>query len=99
MSSVTARPEALAAAAGTLGSIGAALSAGNAAAAAPMTGVLPPAADEVSALLATQFATHAAMYQMVSAKASAMHEHFAATLATSAASYLSTETANAVASQ
>ncbi|QYL26631.1 PE family protein [Mycobacterium shottsii] len=98
MSSVTVRPEALAAAAGTLGSIGAALSAGNAAA-APMTGVLPPAADEVSALLATQFATHAAMYQMVSAKAAAIHEHFAATLATSAASYVSTETANAVASQ
>ncbi|KAA1249230.1 PE family protein [Mycobacterium simiae] len=99
MSFLTAQPEALAAAAGSLGSIGSTLSAGNAAAAAPTTGVLPPAADEVSALVAVHFATHAAMYQTVSAKAAAIHDQFVATLATSAGSYAATEAANVVAAQ
>ena len=99
MSFLTAQPDALAAAADSLGSIGAALSAGNAAAAAPTTGVLPPAADEVSALLATQFAAHAAMYQSVSARATVIHEQFVATLATSAGSYAATEAANVAAAQ
>jgi hypothetical protein len=52
MSFVTTQPEALAAAAGSLQSIGSTLSAQNAAAAAPTTGVVPAAADEVSALTA-----------------------------------------------
>ena len=56
MSFVNAHPEALAAAAGNLQTIGSALSAQNAAAAAPTTGVVPAAADEVSALTAAQFA-------------------------------------------
>jgi PE family len=38
------------------------MTAQNAAAAAPTTGVIPAAADEVSALTAAQFATHAEMY-------------------------------------
>ena len=50
------------------------LSAQNAAAAAPTTGVVPAAADEVSALTATQFAAHAQMYQAVSAQATTIHE-------------------------
>ena len=50
MSFVTTQPEALAAAAGTLQGIGSAMSAQNAAAAAPTAGVVPAAADEVSAL-------------------------------------------------
>ena len=97
MSFVTAQPEMLAAAAGELGSIGATLSASNAAAAAPTTGVLPPAADEVSALVAAQFVAHAATYQAVSAKAAVTHDQFVATLATSAGSYWATEASNAVA--
>jgi hypothetical protein len=75
------------------------VSAGNAAAAAPTTGVLPPAADEVSALTAAQFAAHAQMYQDFSAQAAAIHEQFVATLATSAGSYLATEAANAAAAR
>lgn len=51
--SFTAQPEMLAAAAGELRSLGATLKASNAAAAVPTTGVVPPAADEVSLLLAT----------------------------------------------
>ena len=57
MSFMTTQPEALAAAAGTLQGIGSTLSAQNAAAAAPTTGVVPAAADEVSALTAARFAT------------------------------------------
>jgi hypothetical protein len=96
MSFVTTQPELLAAAAGDLEGIGSAMVAGNAAAAAPTTAVMPAAADEVSALTATQFAAHAQMYQAVSAQAAAVHELFVTTLRTSAGSYAATEAANTV---
>jgi PE family len=99
MSYVTTHPEMLGAAAGNLQGIGAVVSAGNAAAAGPTTGVVPAAADEVSALTAAQFAAHAQMYQDFSAQAAAIHEQFVATLATSAGSYLATEAANAAAAR
>ncbi len=97
MSFVTAQPEMLMAAAGDLQGIGAVVAAGTAAAAAPTTGVVPAAADEVSALTAAQFAAHAAMYQAVSAQAAAIHEMFVTALETSAGSYAATEAANAAA--
>jgi hypothetical protein len=97
MSFVTTQPEALAAAAASLGAIGSALGAQNAAAATPTTGVVPAAADEVSALTAAQFAAHATMYQAVSAQAAAIHEQFVSTLGLSGASYLTAEVANAAA--
>jgi PE family len=97
MSFVTTQPEALAAAAGTLQGIGSSLSAQNAAAEGPTTGVVPAAADEVSALTATQFAAHAQVYQAVSAQAAAIHELFVNTLGVSAGSYAATEAANATA--
>jgi len=73
MSYMTAEPEMLAAAAGSLNSIVSGLGARNAAAAAPTTGVVPAAADEVSALTAAQFAAYVQMYQAVSAQAAAIH--------------------------
>jgi hypothetical protein len=73
------------------------MNAQNAAAAAPTTGVVPAAADEVSALTAAQFAAHAGIYQTVSAQAAAIHAMFANTLDISAGSYLATEAANAIA--
>ena len=97
MSFVTAQPEMLAAAAGNLSAIVSGLAARNAAAAAPTTGVVPAAADEVSALTATQFAAHGIRYQAVSALATAIHEMFVTTLGTSAGSYAATEAANAIA--
>lgn len=97
MSFVTTHPEALAAAAGTLQGIGSAMAAQNAAAAAPTTGVVPAAADEVSALQATQFAAYGTLYQQVSAQATAIHEMFVHTLGISAGTYGDTETANSVA--
>jgi len=54
MSFVTTQPEMLAAAVAHLQSIGSAMSVQNAAAAAPITGVVPAAADEVSALTAAR---------------------------------------------
>jgi PE family len=96
MSFVTTRPEQMAAAAGELAGIGSQMSAQNAAAAAPTTGVVPAAADEVSALTAAQFAAHAQTYQAMSAAAAAIHEMFVNTLGTSAGSYAATEAANAV---
>lgn len=94
---VTTQPEALAAAAGTLQGIGSSLSAQNAAAAGPTTGVVPAAADEVSALTAAQFAAHAGSYQAISAAADAIHSLLVSTLQTNAASYAATEAANAIA--
>jgi PE family len=97
MSFVTTQPELLATAAANLQGIGSAMTAGNAAVAAPTTGVVPAAADEVSALTAAQFAAHAQMYQAVSAQAAAIHEMFVNTLGISAGSYAATEAANAAA--
>jgi hypothetical protein len=97
MSFVTTQPEALSAAATSLQGIGSTINAQNAAAAAPTTGVVPAAADEVSALTAAQFAAHAQLYQAVSAQAAAIHEAFVNTLGTSAGSYATTEAANAAA--
>ena len=97
MSFVTTQPEMLASAAGGLQSIGSAVAAGNMAAAAPTTGVVPAAADEVSALTAAQFAAHAQLYQAIGAQAMAIHELFVSTLGTSAGSYAAAEAANAAA--
>jgi hypothetical protein len=99
MSFVTTQPEALSAAAGSLQGIGSSVNSQNAAAAAPTTGVVPAAADEVSALTAAQFAAHAQLYQAVGAQAHAIHQMFVNTLRTSGQSYLATEAANAAAAR
>jgi hypothetical protein len=95
MSFVTTQPEMLAAAAGHLQGLGAALAAQNASIAAPTTGVIPAAADEVSAFTAARFAAQGQMYQAVSAQAAAIHDMFVTILQTSAGSYAATEAANA----
>ena len=95
MSFVNALPAALASAAGDLASIGAVVAAGNTAAAAPTTGVVPAATDEVSALTAAHFAAHGVLYQELSAEATAIHELFVTTLGASGFSYAVTEAANA----
>lgn len=97
MSFVTTQPEVLSEGANSLQSIGSAVSSESAAAAGPTTGIVPAAADEVSALTAAQFVTHAQMYQTISAQAAAVHEQFVAMLRTSAGSYAATEAANAAA--
>jgi hypothetical protein len=99
MSFVTTQPGMLESAAGELQSIGSAVAAGNAAAAAATTGVVPAAADEVSALTAAQFAAHGELYQSIGAQAMAIHELFVSALGTSAGSYAAAEAANAVAAR
>ncbi len=97
MSNVITNPEVLAAAAGRLHAINEALKAGNAAAAAPTVGVVPAAGDLVSALTAAQFASHAQLYQTVSAHAATVQEFMATMLGACSGSYAATEAANAAA--
>ncbi|MCV7078849.1 PPE family protein, SVP subgroup [Mycobacterium szulgai] len=97
MSFLTTQPEELAAAAGKLDTVGAALDAQNVAAAAPTTGVTPAAADEVSALQASLFTAYGTLYQQVSAQAAAAYQMFVNTLQTSAGTYADTEAANSAA--
>jgi PE family len=97
MSFVTTEPEMMAIAAGTLQAISSALNAHNAAAAGPTIGVVPAAADQVSALTAAQFAAHAQMYQVVGAQAGAVHALFATMLKASAGSYAAAEVVNVAA--
>jgi hypothetical protein len=97
MSFVTTQPEMLTTAASQLHGIGTAIATQNAAAATPTTGILPAAADEVSLLTAARFASHAQMYQEVSAQAAAIHEMFVHVMGASAGSYATTEAANATA--
>jgi PE family protein len=87
MSFQTTHPAALTAAVNTLQALGHSMAAQNAAATAPTTGVVPAAADQISALQATQFAAYGAWYQQVSAHAKAIHEMLVSTLEASADSY------------
>jgi hypothetical protein len=96
MTFVTTQPDMLTAAAGQLTGIGTELKAQNAAAAAPTTTVVPAAADEVSALTAAQFASHAEIYQTISAHAATIHDLFVNVLGASASTYATTEAANAI---
>ena len=72
MSFVTTQPAELAAAAGKLEAIGSTMDAQNAAALAPTTtGVVPAAADEISALQASLFTAYGTLYQKINADAEA----------------------------
>jgi PE family/PPE-SVP subfamily C-terminal region len=97
MSFVTTQPDALDYAAGKLEGIGTSLAAQNASAAASTTGVAPAAADEVSALQATQFSAYGNLYQQVSAEATAINQAFVQMLGLSGDSYGTTEAANSAA--
>lgn len=99
MSFVNTQPEVLAAAAGDLAGVGSSMNALSAAVTAPTTGVVPAAADEVSAMTAAKFAAHAHVYQLVSAKAAAIHQMLVDTLAGNASSYAVAEAANEVAAR
>jgi PE family len=99
MSFLITQPAALTAAVADLAAIGSAMNALNAAEAAPTTGLVPAAADLVSALTAAAFAAHGALYQEVSAQAAAIHHMFVATLQASAGSYAATEAANVTATR
>ena len=67
MSFVNVAPETVSSSAGDLDGIRSALSAANAAAEPPTTGIAPPAMDQVSAAITAALGTHALEYQAVSA--------------------------------
>jgi len=94
MSFVTTQPEALADTAGRLQTLGSAMAAESAAVASPTTGVIPAAADDVSALQAAIFRAYGSLYQSINAQAMTIHELFVHTLGASAGSYAATESAN-----
>src|ERR1700712_2135870 len=95
MSHVIATPEILTVAPEIWPLLVPSLSAANAAAAAPTTGLLVAAADEVSSQVAAIFGAHAQGYQALSAQVAGVHEQFAQALNTAGASYAAAEAANA----
>ncbi|TXB90010.1 PE family protein, partial [Mycobacterium tuberculosis] len=95
MSYVLATPEMVAAAANNLAQIGSTLSAANAAALAPTTGVLAAGADEVSAAVASLFSGHAQAYQTLGTQAAAFHERFIQALSQAGSTYAVAEAASA----
>jgi hypothetical protein len=99
MSFVQTTPGLLTAAADSLSDIGASMSEQNVAAAVPTTQVTAPAADQVSALLATKFETHGMAYQTVAAMATQIHQAFVSALASGGTSYAVAEAANAAAAR
>ena len=94
MSFVVAVPEVLGAAATDLAGIGSSLSAANAAA-APTTGILAAAEDEVSAAIAALFSSHGTAFQALSAQAADFHAQFVQALNSAKGAYAAAEAANA----
>lgn len=95
MSFVIAVPEMITDAARHFASVGSTVSAANAAAAAPTTGVLAAGADEVSAAIATMISQQASEFQALSAQAASFHAQLVQALNTGAGAYETTEAANA----
>ncbi|KAA1248698.1 PE family protein [Mycobacterium simiae] len=94
MSILATEPQKMLSAALSLQSLGVTMSARNAIAAASTMEVLPPAADEVSALTAMQFVAHATGYQAVFNQAIDIHEKLVSMLAACAESYATGEAIN-----
>jgi hypothetical protein len=95
VSFVNVTPESVEASAGDLDGIRSALSAANAAAGPPTTGIAPPAMDQVSAAIAAALGIHAQEYQAVSEQVADFHAQFVGALNSGAGQYLTTEAANA----
>ena len=92
---VIAAPEYVAAAASDLANIGSSLSTANMAALVPTSGVLAAGGDEVSAMIAALFSSHAQAYQALSEQAAAFHAQFVQLMNTGASQYALQEAANA----
>lgn len=88
---VSVNPGSFGAAAQDLTGIGSAIRSANSAAAASTTQVAVAAQDEVSAVIAGVFGSHAQGYQTVAAQAAAFHDLFTGNLLSGANSYGSTE--------
>ena len=95
MSFVVAVPDLVQGAAQDLAGIQASLAEAAATVSAPTTGVVPAAADEVSAAIAAMFGNFGQEFQSLSAQAQAFHAEFVGLMNAGAGAYLSTEVANA----
>jgi hypothetical protein len=95
VSFVNVAPEAVESSAGDLDGIRSVLTAANAAAGPPTTGIAPPAMDQVSAAIAAALGIHAQEYQALSEQVADFHAQFVGALNSSASQYLATEAANA----
>ncbi|HET7072702.1 MAG TPA: PE-PPE domain-containing protein [Mycobacterium sp.] len=95
MSYLVAAPETLASTAGDVESIGSAIRSASASAAAPTTGLLAAAQDEVSAAIANLFGAYGQEYQAVVSRAAAFHNAFAQTLAAAGNAYAQADAAGA----
>src|SRR6516165_10579829 len=97
MSYLIAAPEMMTSAATDVASIGSTLDVATAAAAAPTTGIVVAAEDEVSAAIAAVFSGHGEGFQALGAQAAAFHEQFVQAVTAGAASYVGAEAANVAA--
>jgi hypothetical protein len=93
VSFVNVVPEVLGTAASDLAGIGSTLNVAHAAAAAPTTGILPAAEDEVSAAIAAVFSAHGKGFQALGAQAAAFQEQLVRALTAGAESYTGAEAA------
>lgn len=95
MSFVVAAPEMIQTAAQDLAGIRSVLAEAMTTVAAPTTGVVPAAGDEVSAAVAATFGNFGKEFQSLSAQAQAFHAEFVTVINAGAGAYLSAEIANA----
>ena len=90
-------PEMLATTAANLEEIGSEISAANASAAGPTTGLVAAAEDEVSAAIAKLFGGYGQQYQAIHTQATAFHNEFTQTLAAAGNTYAQAEASNVAA--
>ena len=95
MSYVIASPEYVAAAATDLANIGSMIGDANSAALGTASSVPPAGADEVSAVIASLFESHAQAYQALSAAAQVFHNQFVELMSAGGEQYAIAEAANA----
>jgi PE family len=93
MAYVIAAPEAITSAVADWANIGSMLNAAKAASAAPTTGIVVAAEDEVSAAIAAVFSVQGKGFQALSAQAAAFHAQFVQALSGSAGAYKLAEAA------
>lgn len=95
MSFVATQPQFVNSFAQNLAGVGSTLSAATSSAAGPTIGVVPAAADEVSAAITGLFRQVGAEFQALGAKAASFHDSFVALLGNGAGQYVAAEASNA----
>ncbi|WP_085245491.1 PE family protein [Mycobacterium paraense] len=91
MPGVIAVPDVISTAANELSHLGSTLDIARLTAAEPTVSLLPAAADEVSAGIASVMSTHAAAFQAIAQSASSFHQQFAHNLTAASVSYSGAE--------